>query len=115
MANFKYVHDIGRFVVYKFPVEPRVIESIERKKRVGWQVSMEVEITRRDNRLVGGRWELAVADFPSQYFDSHYSREDVIFYFYMRHTPKGIEISEDEYLPLRDMYYSEAIGNNRPN
>jgi hypothetical protein len=98
MPKNKYIYDPEALTAYQFPNEPRVTEECDRKgKRTGWRVEMEVEITKRDNRLIGNRWVDPVADFPTQQFAPHYNRDQVISYFHVNHDPRGVEISEQEY------------------
>jgi hypothetical protein len=68
---------------------------------------MEISITRADNRLAI-RWEKPIAEYPTQFFDAHYSRSQVISYFLMHHAPDGNEIGEQEYLLLFILYYTRA-------
>jgi hypothetical protein len=111
MSQYKYIHNNEDFVVYKFPSKPKVSEILQRKKITGWRVEMEVVITCRDNKLKNGRWECPTADFPIQTFDLRYTQDQMITYFLMHHAPQGIEISESEYLALKENYYSASVNN----
>lgn len=107
--QFKHKHHAGNEVVYRFPINPKVSEQRDRKgERINWSVRMEIEITRADNRLINNRWEYPVASFPEQHLDARYSREQVISYFHMHHSPHGDEISEDAYKVLKQEYEAKA-------
>lgn len=107
---FKFVHDEANKIVYRYPTEPTVIETTSgrNKKRIGWNVHMEMSITRADNSLNGHRWDKPTSEHVRQSFDAHYTRDQVISYFHMHHAPDGDEISEDVYVSLQAAYEAEA-------
>jgi hypothetical protein len=108
----KYIHDAMARVVYEIPHEPTVIDQKDnRGRRVSWSVSMEIRITRADNKLNGNRWEHATSAYPTQSFDAHYTKEEVISYFLMHHEPTGESISREQYMELQAQY--EAIARER--
>lgn len=109
---YKYIHDSKDRIVYQIPNEPMVIEMTDRRgNRVGWSAKMEILITRADNKLNGHRWQHATSSYPSQPFDAHYTREDVISYFLMHHAPNGESISREQYEGLQAQY--EAIARSQ--
>lgn len=108
---YKYVHDVANRIVYRYPVSPNIRETLDGrgkvKRRTGWSADMEISITRADNRLAI-QWEKSIAEYPTQFFDAHYSRDQVIYYFLMHHAPDGNEIGEQEYSQLQQAYEAEA-------
>lgn len=109
---YSYKHDIGNRIVYQFPSEPVVTQQTDRHgKTSGWLVSMQVVITRADNILNGNQWQEATSSYPSQPFDAHYRKDEVIAYFFMRHTPEGEVVTAGEYAELQASY--EAIARTR--
>ncbi len=108
-GRLQYKHSSPKLTVYKYPVEPSVIEQKTKKgKRIGWTVSMEVRVTRADNVLTQNRWKYPTSEYPRQPFDPRYSRDEVISYFYMHHVPDGDDITEAEYLALSARYDTNA-------
>lgn len=107
---YKFIHDEASKMVHRFLAEPTVTERTagKKRKRIGWDVFLEVETTRADNKLNGNRWEKLCGDLLRQSFDAHYTRDQVISHFYRNHIPDGIEISEQEYLGLQAKYEAEA-------
>lgn len=111
---YKYIHDAQNRVVYKIPNEPTVIDQNDKHgKRTGWSVNMEILITRADNRLNSHRWQHPISAYPSQSFDAHHTKEEVISHFLMSHEPDGDDISLEQYTALQAQY--EAIARNQPN
>ena len=50
---YKYIHDIENRIVYRHPEEPNVQEEKDRKgNRIGWWISMTVDITKAENRYI---------------------------------------------------------------
>lgn len=106
---YRYIHDPPNRIVYKYPGEPNVRERTNaRGRRTDWFVSMDVLITRADNKLNGNQWLHATSDHPNQYLGAQYTREQVVSFFMMRHAPRGEEISEAEYERLSNQYEAEA-------
>lgn len=107
--NYKYTHDTTLRTVSRFPSEPKFRERNIGGKLTGWIVSMDVDITRAGNRLIGSQWEQSTSYCVSQdFFANQYSRDQMISYFYRKHTPKGEEITEEIYLALKKEYDDEA-------
>jgi hypothetical protein len=109
-AVYKFLHDEANKMVHRYLAEPTVIERTtgKNKNRIGWDVILEVETTRADNKLVGHRWEKPRGELLRQSLDGHYTRDQVIRYFFMHHEPDGVEISQDEYERLQLLYEAEA-------
>lgn len=110
----KYLHNAELKTVYRFPVQPRAREMMDKSKRkiIGWNVSMEISITRADNVLSGNQWKYPIADCPQQYFENignrYNNREIVVLHFHRNHDPKGTEIDKDTYLKLKTEYENQA-------
>jgi hypothetical protein len=110
--KFKYVHDAVKEIVYRFPVEPKIQQRKKGRILGAWVVSMDIDITRADNRLDGNRYQFATTDRPCQYFENNrYSRDRMISHFLTHHEPIGEKITEDIYMMLRQKY--EARIKNR--
>lgn len=73
---YTYIHDATKSVVYMFPA-PVVEEETDKRGRVtGWKISLDIRLTRSDNRLQAGTWLHPTGHNPRQSFDaSHYSRD----------------------------------------
>jgi hypothetical protein len=109
MPVYEYHHDLAAQTVYKFPSQPSVTETKDgRGRRTGWYGSMEILITRAENKLHGNQWEHATSDYPTQHFKPDYTRESAMAYFLGNHAPGGESISEGEYVSLRDKYDAMA-------
>ena len=105
---YKYRHSPDEKTVYKFTSQPTIHEERNAKgKRTGWFAYIDVDITRADNRLKLNRWLYPTSDRPTQHFDYRYDKEQVAMYFLSHHSPQGSEISEEEYVRLRDKYESK--------
>ncbi|WP_298624781.1 hypothetical protein [uncultured Zoogloea sp.] len=105
--RYQYTHDADNRTVYKFPAEPTVTEQRwgPSKKLVGWSVSMELKITRADNRLENRRWKYAHTEYPREVFDApRYSRQEAISFFFQNCSPPGEMITEEEYVRLQAEY-----------
>ena len=115
--GFKYFHDEALEIVYRIPTQPQIYEKFDKHRRtiITWTVSMEIEITRSDNVLMGNNtWKYAVSDYPEQHFENignRYDEERVISYFYRNHAPKALEIDKDTYTALRKNYENKARKN----
>lgn len=107
---YKFVHDAASRIVYRYPAAPDVQEKTDKRgRRTDWYVTMDVLITRADNKLIGNRWQHATSDYPRQYLGAQYTREQAVTYFMMHHAPRGDEISETEYEKLHAEYEAEAL------
>jgi hypothetical protein len=87
-------------------------EAMHRGKRAGWNVYMEVTITCANNRFLNNRWEKDVVNFPRQFFDTRYSREEALAYFHSNNDPRGEEIDQELYQRLQKQYENEARNNS---
>lgn len=109
---YEYRHDIAARTVYKFPSQPNVTKTKDKRGRhAGWHVSMEIQITRAENKLRGNQWEHATSAYPSQHFTERDTREAAVSYFRMNHAPEGDAITADEYDFLKRQY--DAIARAR--
>jgi hypothetical protein len=109
---YVYYHDAENRIVYCVPDEPIIHEQRDSRQRlVGRSVSMNYDITRADNVLVGSQWKHPVMGCPNQYFDNRYNRQQVISYFKIHHNPKGVEIDEERYRLLKAQYETQALQN----
>jgi hypothetical protein len=106
----QYRHNAVGQTVYKFPKEPNVTERKNgHGHRTGWLCTLDVTITRADNKLTGSQWEHATSAHLPQDLDPRYTREQAVSFFMMRHAPKGETLSEAEYLELHDRYEALAL------
>ena len=102
-----FFHDQERQIVYAIVGEPQVSELTDGKgRRVGWKASMQIQIARSGNVLVGSQWRDPTSAYPSQTFAPTYRREEILPYFLMRHSPKGSVIDQAEFELLREKYES---------
>jgi hypothetical protein len=102
---YKYRHSKDSKTVYRYPKELIITEQRNKQgKRIGWEVGMQIDITRADNILNRNQWKYPTSDYPTQQFDAHYQRPQVISYFLMRHEPSGDDITQPEYDLLRKKY-----------
>ena len=102
--TYKYVHDADSRVLYRFPALPNIIEQKQRGVRIRWHVQMDILITHAQNRLVKNKLQHPTLESPQQDFARHYEREQVVSFFYRRHTPKGADISKTQYEQILNEY-----------
>jgi hypothetical protein len=111
--NYKYFHDIDNKVVYRVPLDPTIREDRNRsgKTVTGWTVSVFVDITKAENRLINNIWEEAVRIQWEQSFENignRYNGEMVVEHFYNNHFPRCLEIDEAEYESVKQEYEKQA-------
>lgn len=107
---YKYVHDAESRIVYQYSAQPAVQERTDKRgKRTDWFVTMDVLITRADNKLRNNQWQYATSGNPRQYMGAQYTREQVTSFFMIRHVPPGLEISRADYEIIRAQYEAEAF------
>lgn len=114
--EWTYYHDEPNQTVMAMRSDPSVHEQKDKRgRRAGWFVSSDVEITRADNVLLRPthQWKYPVRSNPSQHFDAHYSREDVVHYFHVHHAPNLPQIDEATYVTLKAKYEAQAHKNER--
>lgn len=73
-------------------------------RRVEWFVSMQINITRPDNEVIGGKWKFDVRANPWERYDIKDSRDDVISFFLTTHKPSGDEIMLADFSRIRQDY-----------
>ena len=116
---YKFYHDPKSRMVFHCKDEPDAISRTHRGKLIGWQVRLEINITRADNWFDSpNHWHFPIQDPNVQDFDHPYTREQAISSFHLRHSPKAIfpdavEVSESEYKRL-EAEYDQMAHNNRP-
>lgn len=109
---YRYIHDASKQTVYRLPISPSIIRRTDKRGcHIDWFISMNIEITRADNKLTRNQWQHRVLDPVSQSLRPEYSEEQAISYFKMHHTPDGEEISEEEYTQLQAQYEQAARSN----
>ena len=106
--TYKYVHDADSRVLYRFPALPNIIEQKQRGVRIRWHVQMDILITHAQNRLVKNKLQHPTLESPQQDFARHYEREQVVSFFYRRHTPKA-----PIYRKLNTSKYSTSMASSR--
>ena len=107
---YTYRHDQVNKSIYKFAA-PNVQEDGSKRGQIeGWKISMEILITRADNKLRQNQWEHATSAYPSQYFPAtQHTKDRSIAFFLRNHAPRGIDIDEVEYNSLHGEYHSIAL------
>lgn len=102
---YEYLHDVTNQTVYQVPTHPEISEKRDRRgKRTGWTVTMQILITRADNKLNGNQWEHPTSSYPLQHFSAHHEKEQVVSSFLIRHMPAGKRITHEEYVELHAAY-----------
>lgn len=99
-----YIHDQSNKTIYRIHMPPSVTERAIKGRNTGWFLRLDFDIVRDDNRMDGASALFNVREIKTQEFGPGYSKEDAISYFLARHSPKGIEISSEEYTELEKQY-----------
>jgi hypothetical protein len=110
--DYKYIHNSQEKQVFRMPSVPNVDRAEKSGKLIGWDVRMEIDVTRADNILNGSQWKYPIKNFPKQHFDNRYTEQQVISHFLNRNTPAGIEIKKEEYIAIKEAYEIDAKSNH---
>jgi hypothetical protein len=108
----EYFHDPDRLTLYIYgQLKSEPIPS-KGKTPLGWTVSVKLEILTAKNSIEDGRWLESTSATPtvSFYCPQYESESNARIAFNIRHSPKGQEITKEQFDLLKSSYVLHGQG-----